>query len=501
METLTEKINYQGKSLPQVLAQLNRMATGFPFLRVDRPAQAHDGIRVLTEHELDTLGQNYCRQKDQLDIVKFVPASGAASRMFKKLHEFLQSNGFLSDHPDAATFIKELKKFAFYQDLDKSLAEKGTYVDLAIQDKDFKLIISRFLENDGLGYGQLPKGLLKFHRYETHERTPVHEHMVEGIHYAIGMENTIKLHFTVSEEHHEGFEKEVRRIKEILEEEHKVNMEVTFSYQKPETDTIAVNLDNTPFLNDDGTVLFRPGGHGALLSNLEEIEADLIFIKNIDNVAGEQASMTSKRYKMAMAGLLLQVQAQLVKLLNGLKAGAAEVKEEAENFLNAELAIRLPQSYWNASVQEQVNYLIGKMERPIRVCGMVRNTGEPGGGPFWAWNADGSLSLQIAEKAQLSPEDQHVLLAESTHFNPVDIVCAIKKADGTNYELRQFADEEAGLISEKSLNGKALKALELPGLWNGGMSDWNTLFVEVPLVTFTPVKTINDLLKDVHQNT
>ncbi|GGF25915.1 hypothetical protein GCM10011339_12520 [Echinicola rosea] len=479
--------------------QINRFAIGFPYLSIIRPAQASDGITALSEGQIKRLGEQYLAQRDHLDIVKFVPASGAASRMFKKLFEFLDGDGYLAYNQDAEQFITNLKHFPFYGDLDKSLAEIGSYIGLALQDKDFKLIISRFLNDHGLGYGNLPKGLLKFHRYDDHERTPVHEHFVEGLEYGVGRGGKVNLHFTVSKEHLEGFRAECKRVKSLLEKDHDITFEVSFSQQKSSTDTIAVNVDNTPFLRHDGSLLFRPGGHGALLENLAEIDADLIYIKNIDNVAGEKASMISKEYKMAMGGLLLNIQKQVFDYVDALNDGGDGVKAEVEDFLQRELCVVLPESYWDSALLEQRSFLKGKLERPIRVCGMVRNTGEPGGGPFWAKNPDGSISLQIAEKAQIDPEKQVALLTESTHFNPVDLVCSLKKRDGSNYSLQQFADQEAGLISEKSLNGKALKALELPGLWNGAMSDWNTIFVEVPLETFTPVKTINDLLRTEHQ--
>ncbi|QDH80796.1 DUF4301 family protein [Echinicola soli] len=499
MEALSEKISIQGKSLPTVMDQINRFAKGFPYLSIVRPAQATDGVTVLSEGQIKRLGEHYLAQSNSLNIVKFVPASGAASRMFKKLFEFLDGDGYLAYNQDAEQFIKYLKNFPFYEDLDKSLAGIGSYVGLALQDKDFKLIISQFLNNSGLGYGSLPKGLLKFHRYEDHERTPVHEHFVEGLHYGVGKGGKVNLHFTVSKEHLEGFKAECDRVKSLLEKDHKITFEVTFSQQKPSTDTIAVNVDHTPFLKNDGSLLFRPGGHGALLSNLAEIDGDLIYIKNIDNVAGERASLISKEYKMAMGGLLLTIQQQIFDYLDALHEGRDGVKEEIEDFLQRELCVVLPENYWHSSLLEQRSFLVGKLERPIRVCGMVRNTGEPGGGPFWAKNPDGTVSLQIVEKAQIDPEKQDALLTESTHFNPVDLVCSIKRRDGSNFSLHQFTDQEAGLISEKSLNGKALKALELPGLWNGAMSDWNTIFVEVPLETFTPVKTINDLLRAEHQ--
>ncbi|MBD8490888.1 DUF4301 family protein [Echinicola sp. CAU 1574] len=500
MEKLEEKISFQGKSMGEVNEQLSRFEKGFPFLPIVRPAQVNDGILKLNEKELDEFSRLYCHSKEALKVAKFVPASGAASRMFKKLYEFLESNGYLFSYPIAEEFIQNIKKFPFYSDLDISLRKVGSFVDLALQEKDFKLIISHVLHPEGLDYGQLPKGLLKFHRYEDHERTPVHEHFIEGIKYGIGKEGIVRLHFTVSEEHLEGFILETGKVSEVLESKFKVKFEVTFSQQKSSTDTLAVDMDNQPFLDNDGSVLFRPGGHGALLDNLEEMDADLIFIKNIDNVGGAKSVEMTKKYKMAMGGLLLQTQSEIFDLIYRLKAGQEGIKKEVELFLKNKLGISFPETYDHLSELEKERFLTLKLERPIRVCGMVRNTGEPGGGPFWAKDKDGSVSLQIVEKAQINPLHQKALLTESTHFNPVDLVCSIKKPNGKNYQLADFSDPETGLISEKSKSGKSLKALELPGLWNGAMSDWNTLFVEVPLETFNPVKIINDLLREQHQN-
>ncbi|WP_200979278.1 DUF4301 family protein [Echinicola sp. 20G] len=500
MEKLMEKISFQGKSMDEVTEQLNRFEKGFPFMPIVRPAQVNDGILKFNKKELDEFSKLYCTSKEDLKVVKFVPASGAASRMFKKLFEFLESDGYLNAYPIAEEFIQNIKKFPFYGDLDISLRKAGSFVELAMQEKDFKLIISHVLFSEGLGYGQMPKGLLKFHRYEDHERTPVHEHFMEGIQYGIGKEGVVRLHFTVSKEHLEGFIKETGKVRELLEKKLKVRFEVTFSQQKPSTDTLAVDLENQPFLNDDGSILFRPGGHGALLSNLQEIDADLVFIKNIDNVGGAKSLEITKKYKMAMGGLLLHRQSEIFNLLNDLKADQVGSQQAVETFLKDKMGVVFPDTYLQLSALEKKKYLIEKLDRPIRVCGMVRNTGEPGGGPFWAKNKDGSVALQIVEKAQINPLYQKALLTESTHFNPVDLVCSIKRPNGKNYQLADFSDPETGLISEKSKSGKSLKALELPGLWNGAMADWNTLFVEVPLETFNPVKTINDLLRREHQN-
>src|SRR5690606_16326428 len=347
-----------------------------------------------------------------------------------------------------------------------------------------------------------PKGLLKFHSYDQGNRTPTEEHFVEGADYGVGANNTVRLHFTVSPEHQEKFEKHIGEIKPHFEQKYGVQFEVSFSQQKKSTDTIAVNMDNTPFLEENGEILFRPAGHGALLENLNDIDADIVFIKNIDNVVPDSIKSTTTTYKKAIGGVLFEVQK---KVFQALAAVAAEVNETtlaaAEQVFEQAMGTKLAPAYASLSLEEKAKYLFDKLNRAIRVCGMVENTGEPGGGPFWVQEEDGSLSLQIAETAQLNLEDefQKKLFESSTHFNPTDLVCGIKDYKGNKFDLLQFRDPKTGFITQKSKSGKPLKAQELPGLWNGSMSNWNSIFVEVPLITFNPVKTINDLLREVHQ--
>jgi len=499
---LEQKISEQGMSLDNAKEQIENFKKGFPFLPIREAASIGNGIKELSEEEKSKYQQSYTEKATTKRIIKFIPASGAASRMFKDLFSFLEGDGDLSKSTFVQKFIENIEKFAFYDDLDRSLKESGSGIQEALDKNNHQLIISHLLEDKGLGYGNLPKGLLKFHHYEDHDRTPTYEHFVEGVLYGQGKDNTVRLHFTVSPEHEERFHEEINAIQPKLEKEFGVQFDVSFSQQKKATDTIAVNPDNTPFEEEDGSILFRPAGHGALLENLNDIDGDLIFIKNIDNVVPDRLKETTKEYKMALAGLLLDIQE---KVFDGLGALDKKVDHDTVDFgqqvFTDLLHGKLPDGYMDMNLDEKGDYLYTKLNRPIRICGMVKNTGEPGGGPFWVKGDDGSVSLQIAETAQIDLDDpgQKEILQSSTHFNPVDLLCATKDYKGNKFDLLKYRDLKTGFITGKSKNGKELKAMELPGLWNGAMADWSTLFVEVPLITFNPVKTVNDLLRDEHQ--
>lgn len=499
---LKANILAQGMDPETVASQIENFKNGFPFLKITAPATPGHGIRVLSEAELAQFKQTYPSKAAQLDVVKFVPASGAASRMFKDLFSFLDGDGDLSKSAFTQKFIANAKKFAFYSDLDAALKAQGSSIEACLEAGDAKKIVAALLAEDGLGYGSLPKGLLRFHAYETENRTPAQEHLVEGLQYALGKGNTVRIHFTVSPEHEEKFKAEIAAVLPALKAASGVDFEVTYSQQKKSTDTIAVTMDNSPFEEEDGSLLFRPAGHGALLDNLNDIDADLIFIKNIDNVVPDRIKGTTKDYKMAIAGLLLEVQEKVFAALRKLDAGIdKESVAFATTVYNEDLGGTIPATVSSSSLEEVASFLRSKLNRPIRVCGMVKNTGEPGGGPFWIQESDGSLSLQILETAQIDlsdPESKKHLQA-STHFNPVDLVCGTRDYQGNSFDLMKYRDMQTGFITEKSKSGRDLKALELPGLWNGAMSGWNTLFVEVPLITFNPVKTVNDLLRDEHQ--
>lgn len=499
---LKEKIIGQGMSPGPVEEQINNFKNGFPFLTITAPATPVDGIKVMTEEELNHFVETYPMNAASIDVVKFVPASGAASRMFKDLFAFLDGDGDLSKSAFVQKFIDKIEKFAFYDDLNAVLENKETSISDCLDRKDYKEIVASLLLDDGLGYGNLPKGLLKFHSYSDGRRTPAYEHLVEGMQYAVGHGNTVQIHFTVSPEHEIKFKQEVNGIISQLESLTGLKFKVTYSEQKRATDTIAVTMENEPFLEEDGTILFRPAGHGALLENLNDISADLIFIKNIDNVVPDRLKPETKKYKMAIGGLLLEIQAKVFAALEELnREFSQDTVDEAQKVFTEDLGAKLPESFDDKTMVEKANFLKGKLNRPIRVCGMVKNTGEPGGGPFWILEDDGSQSLQILETAQIDlddPESKKHMMA-STHFNPVDLVCGTKDYKGKDFDLLQYRDMKTGFITEKSKSGRDLKALELPGLWNGSMAGWNTLFVEVPLITFNPVKTVNDLLRDEHQ--
>ena len=501
-----KQIESRGSELHTVLSQIENFKSGFPYLQIIDAATVGNGIIRLSENDLEKAIKLYEeRILHGIRPLKFVPASGAASRMFKDLYEALELFGksvsggeILQTNKGAKQYIEGFEKFAFTADL-KSLIEKN---GSELSDKNK---IDFLLSEKGLNYGSLPKGLLKFHKYEVGERTPFEEHLVEGAAYAKDHNGKVRLLFTVSPEHQSGFENLLSAIKELYEEELDITLEIAFSQQKPSTDTIAVDLNNEPFRENDGSLLFRPAGHGALIENLNDLNADVIFIKNIDNVVPDRLKKPTVDYKKALAGILLKHQEKLFfyqKELNEKYPVALDSAflAAASAFLENTLNTKPESNQYYTEKEELYHYLKEKYNRPLRVCGMVKNEGEPGGGPFWAKNSDGTVSLQVVESSQIDPTSvqQQNMAKHATHFNPVDLVCAIKNYKGEKYNLTEFTDPVTGFISKKSKDGKELKAQELPGLWNGAMSNWNTLFVEVPIETFNPVKTVNDLLREQH---
>lgn len=492
----------KGISAEQVAEQLKTFKTGFPFLKLEDAATIGKGVLNPTAEETGEFlkgWDEYC--KGDNTILKFVPASGAASRMFKDLFAFLSADYDVPTTDFEKNFFANIAKFAFYSDLDAACRKnKSMSIEELVANGNYKDVVFSLLDFTGMNYGALPKGLLKFHTYDCCSRTSAEEHFVEGALYAAA-NGIVKLHFTVSPNHKALFEELVADCKERYEAMFGVKYDITFSEQKQSTDTIAVNADNTPF-RENGALLFRPGGHGALIENLNDIDADIIFIKNIDNVVPDRLKDDTVTYKKLLAGILVKTQQQVFDYLRLIDSGqyTHEQVEEMIRFLQQTLQCR------NADIKNMedcdlVLYLRKKFNRPMRVCGMVKNVGEPGGGPFLAYNQDGTVSLQILESSQIDMENASAkaMFENGTHFNPVDLVCAVKNYKGEKFDLPAFVDKNTGFISHKSKNGRELKAMELPGLWNGAMSDWNTIFVEVPLVTFNPVKTVNDLLRDVHQ--
>jgi hypothetical protein len=498
----------QGIDQSTAKMQIDNFRKGFPFLRITAPATVNKGILKLDCDEVDDLVDLYKGYDGSR--LKFVPASGAATRMFKHLFEFLQdfpSKGeeCLKDKSfgSAWNFFHTIQKLPFYKKLHDELWSTGYKMDELLERKYYLPIAEALLAKDGLNYGNLPKGLILFHQYLDFARTALEEHIVEGAQYCGDNQSCLNMHLTLSPEHRLGFEKLVEKVREFYESNYQVKLNITFSEQKPSTDTIAVEVDNTPFRNPDGTLLFRPGGHGALLDNLNDIDSELIFIKNIDNVVPDRLKPHTVRYKKALAGLLLSYKNIIFDNINKLNEGEvdAEFLNEILDFTKNELCI-LPSEKLNVKDTKALrNYLLAVLNRPIRVCGMVKNQGEPGGGPFWAKNSDDTTSLQVVESSQIDLNDSSIkaIFGESSHFNPVDLVCYVKDYKGDKFDLLKFRDPLTGFISTKSKDGRDLKAQELPGLWNGGMSNWNTIFVEVPLITFNPVKTVNDLLRDEHQ--
>lgn len=498
-----QQLQEKGITEAQLQAQLERFAQGFPFLRLEGAAAIGHGIFVPTEAEREAYANVwdiYCEGNHAL--TKFVPASGAASRMFKDLFAFIEASYDVPTTDFEQTFFAHLAEAAFRPDLDaacSTLYGKDTAELLA--EGRYKAIVKALLDADGLNYGQLPKGLLKFHAYADGAHTPVEEHLVEGALYARGKDGCVRIHFTVSPEHRALFEQLVERVVPKYEARFGVRYEVSFSEQKPYTDTVAATPQNEPFRNDDGSLLFRPAGHGALIENLNEIPADVVFVKTVDNVAPERLNADTVHYKRVLAGLLVSAQAQVfnyLQLLDG-EPTVEQLHEMLDTLKN--LFTTWKEGTETLSKDALTVYLRQKLNRPLRVCGMVRNVGEPGGGPFLAYNADGSVSPQILESSQIEMSDpvKKAMFEQGTHFNPVDLVCALKDYKGRPFDLKKFVDPATGFISHKSKSGRELKALELPGLWNGAMSDWNTIFVEVPLTTFNPVKTVNDLFREQHR--
>lgn len=502
-----QQIASMGLTPEKTLQQIENFRKGFPKTKLlDAATVDNGGIIRMSDSEIMRYSSAYKSLAKGKKILKFVPASGAATRMFKDLYAFSSTYfgvayNFEKEFPTVKEFLQHIRTFAFFEDLkdcmERSSLDFGDYMDRG----DFTTVINYLLKEQYLGYGSLPKALLKFHRYGEISRTPLEEHIVEGASYARCDDGKVHLHFTVSPEHKPLFRKKIAEVKKYYESNLNIKLDITFSEQKHYTDIIAVDEYNNPIRDDNGQLVFRPGGHGALIENLNECNADLIFIKNIDNVVPDWMKHTTIIYKQVLAGLLMELQSQTFKYLRILSQKPEKKKvQEITRFAKNKLKISLPDGFAKMSLSEQIKLLRQKMNRPMRICGMVKNQGEPGGGPFFTENSRGIKSLQVVETAQINRKDpeQERILTSSTHFNPVDLVCATKDYNGRRFDLRKYVDPETGFISKKTKGAVTLKSQELPGLWNGAMAEWITLFVEVPLATFNPVKTVNDLLRKEH---
>ncbi|MFK5981722.1 MAG: DUF4301 family protein [Flavobacteriaceae bacterium] len=507
MNLTKEDISYlkeYGLTLEKVYRQLEAFSNGIPFIEIVTAASIGNGIEKISKENQQKLLDFYDSKKNKLDIVKFVPASGAATRMFKFLYEFIENfnpeeitlNKYIKkgNHEMLSTFINSVKDFAFLSLVRNKIRQNHPEFKHGKKGVRAKIFVQTLLEENGLNFGNLPKGLIPFHKYKKYSTTAFEEHLFESAYYA-STNNNAYLHFTFSKKHVDAFKEEFKAVKKRVSKKTKTEFHISYSFQKKETDTIAVNNDNSLFRNKKGNPILRPSGHGALIENLNDVDADVVFIKNIDNVVSENYMEEIAYNKKVLAGKLIWIQEKIFSYLKLLLNDEVSIDRitEIKSFLWNELNIK--------EIPNSLKELAKILNRPVRVCGVVKNTGAPGGGPFWIRDAEGNITLQIVEMSQINPNDprQQAMVGEATHFNPVDIVCGVRDYKGNKFDLSNYVDTKSGIISEKSQDGKSLKALELPGLWNGAMAGWNSAFVEVPLQTFNPVKTVNDLLKKEHR--
>lgn len=506
-----EQINALDISLDKIEGELLLFQSGIPKITLERPANINDGIVKLSNEEFQNFADFFDVRKEKLKLKKFVPASGAATRMFKFLIEFLidfdheneSINAYINRKKDKnlPIFLAGIEKFPFYDEIKTKVKElHEDYYSLESHEKSYRFI-KTMLSPEHFDFANKPKGVLDFHKYESEITTPVEEHLNECAFYACS--NSVShLHFTVTDHHEDLFKTIIARVKQKVEEKSKITLNVSYSHQDKSTDTIAVTPGNEPFRNENGRLIFRPGGHGSLINNLNNLDADVIFIKNIDNVIQNHIQEITL-YKKGLAGVLIDLQEQIFKILEAVENNAITESNIPGiiDFMEQKLNIDVLDDFYKYTIENKLEFIKTKLNRPIRVCGMVKNEGEPGGGPFWVRSYKGNVTLQIVESSQVDAQNrgQAEILAKATHFNPVDLVCATKNYRGEKFDLTQFIDPSKGFIVHKNNKGKDLKGYELPGLWNGAMAKWITVFVEVPLVTFNPVKTVNDLLKPAHQ--
>ena len=493
---ITNQLEKIGISVDEIKKQHNNLVEGFLAARLVKPSTVDDGIISLSEEGKGFYINKYQNSLDDLKVCKFVPASGAASRMFRDLVSEYSNMGIgdedLSKYPATKILIESYDKFAFSTELRAQIDSLNNY----------KEVLKTLLFEPGLNYSNLPKGLIKFHDYIDFQRTAFEEHLVEAKRYIKGANGICRIHFTVPEDSRDFISNHIKA-SQVFNKSSELEFDISYSRQDPSTDTVAIDMENNLILDEEGQLLFRPAGHGALLNNLNKIKADIVFIKNIDNVPVEKYLDETENYKKALGGYLLEIREKIINYLNMLDSNEENenVLVEIKDYCREKLFIDISPDFENLDVEEKIEYLHKKLNRPIRICGVVKNEGEPGGGPFWVKDDSGEVSLQIVESAQvdMNSDAQKKIWESSTHFNPVDIVCSVTNYMGEKFNLNKYVDHSAGIVTTKSHAGNRIKALELPGLWNGAMADWITVFIEVPLITFTPVKTVFDLLRIEHQ--
>ncbi len=501
-----EQIKAQGLTIKEAEEQVDNFINGFKPMHLKKAATIGDGINSFSKKEIKGFVSLYKNEKNNIKVMKFVPASGAATRMMKDLYSFVdeykdEKRTPFHTFPLVKKLIENIKDFAFYPALEEKMKADKLSVEKCLEKKDYKTIVEYILTEKGLDYGKYPKAWIIFHKNNGDAITPFEEHLMEAAQYC-NSNGEAKIEFSILKEHAKGFKALRDKLVPLYEKQYKIKYDIGFSFQQHSTDTIAVDMDNKPFHTKEGKLLFRPAGHGALIENLNKLNSDVVFIKNIDNVSSKYRKETYE-YKEFLAGVLLTAKKKILSLQKKLEKKEVSKQELVSicNIIRKQAFISEVKNYTEFNTLFQYKLYLKKfLDRPLRVCGMVKNEGEPGGGPFFV-GKDGQVSLQIVEKAQvdLNSLEQSKIFMQATHFNPVDLVISTTKADGKKYRLKNFVDKQAGFISEKSFAGQTIKAQERPGLWNGAMSDWLTIFVEVPLETFNPVKTIVDLLKESHK--
>lgn len=499
------RITSHGLTEAQVREQLRHLQTGATPIRLNRPCRVGDGIISILSADMPAFLERHEREAASGRFMKFVPASGAASRMFKDWFGCMEKGSFTTKEA-AYTFGEDIKKFAFCKEVERLLMQRGKSLEELLEQGRHLEVIKAIITSEGLNYGFLPKALLKFHAYPHGSRTAMEEHMVEAVHYVKSASGICRIHFTVSAEHRSAVEAYLEEVRQIYRRQHDALFDIEISVQSAATDTIAVNMQNRPLRDDLGRLVFRPGGHGALLANLMELpDGDIVFIKNIDNVVPDHLKTSTIIYKKVLGGSLAILQEQIFDYLRRIEGGLMDqdALELMAAFCRKKLNIVFPKQFAEMTPRERQAEIYAKLNRPIRICGMVKNEGEPGGAPFWVDETDGTQSLQIVEESQIdadSPQQREIWF-QATHFNPVDLVCGIRDFRGQKHDLARFVNHEAFSIVQKTEKGRDLKSLELPGFWNGSMAGWITVFVEVPIDTFNPVKTVYDLLRPAHMAT